>query len=60
MADFKNKFSWSKSRDSIFRDCKRKYFFNYYGSWGGWEISSPERIKKIYYLKKINTKEISI
>lgn len=60
MADFKNKFSWSKSRDSIFRDCKRKYFFNYYGSWGGWENSSPERIKKIYYLKKINTKEIWI
>lgn len=60
MAEFKNEFSWSKSRDQVFRECKRKYFFNHYGFWGGWDKSKSERIKKIYYLKQLATKEIWI
>ena len=34
--EFKNDFSWSFSRDSAFNTCKRKYYYSYYGSWGGW------------------------
>jgi|APSaa5957512622_1039677.scaffolds.fasta_scaffold00224_41 hypothetical protein len=55
---FKNEFSWSKSRDGIFRECRRKYFFNHYGFWNGWIASEDDRIKRIYYLKKLNGKEV--
>ncbi len=58
MTDFKNEFSWSKSRDGLFNECKRKYFFNHYGSWNGWDHNELDRTKRIYYLKKLNTKEI--
>jgi len=30
-----NEFSWSRSRDNTFQDCRRKYFYHYYGSWVG-------------------------
>ncbi|MCD4771622.1 PD-(D/E)XK nuclease family protein [archaeon] len=55
---FKNEFSWSKSRDGTFGECKRKYFFNHYGFWDGWIASEDDRIKRIYYLKKLATKEL--
>lgn len=55
---FRNEFSWSKSRDGLFKECKRKYFFNHYGFWDGWVASEDERIKRIYYLKKLATKEL--
>lgn len=58
MAAFKNEFSWSKSRDTVFKECKRKYFFNHYGFWNGWVASEEDRIKRIYYLKKLSTKEV--
>jgi hypothetical protein len=55
---FRNEFSWSKSRDSLFRRCKRKYYFNHYGFWNGWIASEEDRTKRIYYLKKLVTKEL--
>ena len=55
---FKNEFSWSKSRDSLFKECKRKYFFNHYGFWNGWIASEDDRVKRIYYLKKLSGKEV--
>lgn len=58
MTDLKNEFSWSKSRNEMFNECKRKYFFNYYGSWNGWDNNEKDRTKRIYYLKQLNTKEI--
>ena len=58
MMVFKNEFSWSKSREGLFKECKRKYFFNHYGSWGGWIASEDDRVKRIYYLKKLNGKEV--
>jgi hypothetical protein len=56
MGTFKNEFSWSVSRDSIFRECPRKYYFNYYGSWSGWEIEAPERARKLYVLKNLKNR----
>ncbi|MFH0808322.1 MAG: PD-(D/E)XK nuclease family protein [archaeon] len=55
---FKNEFSWSKSRDCLFNECRRKYFFNHYGFWNGWIASEDDRVKRIYYLKKLSTKEL--
>ena len=51
MADFENKFSWSISQDRTFQTCKRKYYLNRYGSWGGWDKDSDELTRKIYILK---------
>lgn len=56
MADFKNEFSWSKSRNDLFQDCARKYYFNYYGSWNGWKYNSDTRTREIYYLKKLQSR----
>lgn len=58
MADFKNTFSWSSSRASLFSECKRKYYFNYYGSWGGWASDAPERIRQTYVLKQLKTRAL--
>ena len=53
---FENEFSWSKSRDAMFRECLRKYYFNYYGSWGGWRMDSPKKTRQLYILKKLITR----
>jgi hypothetical protein len=58
MEEFRNEFSWSKSRDGVFGECRRKYYFNHYGFWGGWDSGSAERTKRIYYLKKLSGKEV--
>jgi CRISPR/Cas system-associated exonuclease Cas4 (RecB family) len=50
---FKNKFNWSVSRDGVFQNCPRQYYFQYYGSWGGWEYDAPDRIRKLYVLKQL-------
>jgi hypothetical protein len=56
VAEIRNEFSWSKSRDEIFRTCPRQYYFNYYGYWGGWEKSAPERTRRIYVLKNLKNR----
>ena len=43
--EFKNDFSWSFSRDNAFNTCKRKYYYSYYGSWGGWNKDADELSK---------------
>jgi len=53
-----NKLSWSKTRDEIFGVCPRKYYFQYYGSWGGWNVKAPARTRKIYVLKQLQTRHI--
>jgi hypothetical protein len=56
MAEFRNEFSWSKSRDEIFQTCPRQYYFNYYGYWGGWDKSAPARRRQIYILKNLKNR----
>lgn len=56
MAELVNEFSWSKSRDEVFRRCPRRYWFHYYGSWGGWEHDCDPRTRKIYVLKQLTTR----
>ena len=55
MARLRNTFSWSASRDRLFRDCARAYWFSYYGSWGGWERGADPRTRRLYYLKNLTT-----
>ena len=58
MTTFKNEFSWSVSRDEIFRRCHRMYYFQYYGSWGGWEIDADDRTRMIYILKQLQNRQM--
>jgi hypothetical protein len=57
-AELKNEFSWSNSRDATFRECPRRYYFRYYGSWGGWSASAEPRTRKLYVLKQLRTRHM--
>jgi hypothetical protein len=57
---FKNTFSWSVSRDNVLQECPRKYYFNYYGHWGGWLRDAPRRVREIYVLKQLKHRPIWI
>lgn len=51
MKKFENKLTWSFSRDRLFNDCRRAYYYQYYASWGGWESGADEFTRKAYILK---------
>ncbi len=53
--ELRNEFSWSFSRDYLFRECKRAYFYHYYGSFGGWEPDAPPEVRLAYVLKNLTT-----
>lgn len=48
-----NLFSWSPSRDRLFKNCLRAYYYTYYGSWGGWDANAPEQTRLLYTLKNM-------
>ncbi len=56
LSDFKNEFSWSFSRHSIFEECPRKYWLNHYGFWNGWRSDSPPRVQELYIQKNLVTR----
>jgi hypothetical protein len=56
MPDLQNEFSWSKSRHEKFAECRRAYFYAYYGSWGGWEAAPGTAVRELYVLKKLSSR----
>lgn len=56
--ELKNEFSWSKSRHETFHECHRKYYFHYYGAWGGWDLNADPRMRQIYVLKNLETRQM--
>jgi len=56
--ELKNKFAWSKSRHETFDECPRKYYFQYYGSWGGWNRDAEPRTRELYILKNLETRQM--
>jgi len=56
MAELVNEFSWSKSRDETFRKCPRLYYYQYYGSWGGWNAGCDDRTRELYVLKQLTSR----
>lgn len=58
MTLFENEFSWSVSRDVVFKTCRRKYFYQYYGSWGGWSFDAENRTRTIYILKQLKNRQM--
>jgi CRISPR/Cas system-associated exonuclease Cas4 (RecB family) len=58
LGTYVNEFSWSKSRDAVFMECPRQYWFRYYGYWGGWEVGAPPRTRQIYVLKQLKSRHM--
>jgi len=58
MTELKNEFSWSKTRDEVFKTCLRQYWFAYYGYWNGWLENAPERTRQIYILKNLKNRQM--
>lgn len=58
MSELRNEFSWSKTRDETFRKCPRQYYFQYYGSWGGWNVDCDTRTREIYVLKQLQSRSM--
>lgn len=56
MAELRNEFSWSTSRDDTFRLCPRRYFYHYYGAWGGWDGKADPKTRTLYVLKQLQTR----
>ena len=50
---FKNRFGWSLSRERMFDECRRRYFFHYYLSWGGWQRSASIVSREAFKLKRL-------
>jgi CRISPR/Cas system-associated exonuclease Cas4 (RecB family) len=48
-------FSWSQSRRSTFRECPRKYYWQYYGAHNGWFEDAEPTARTAYRLKQIKS-----
>ena len=53
MSKLANEFTWSHSRHNAFRECMRRYYFSYYGSWHGWESDASARQQELYLHNKL-------
>ena len=58
VADLVNDFSWSRTRDNVFQECRRRYYLHYYGSWGGWNADGDPRTRLLYVLKQLATRQM--
>src|SRR5256712_11257959 len=57
MGELANEFSWSRSRDNTFQECRRRYFYHYYGAWGGWDAGATEDVPRLYILKQLASRQ---
>ena len=57
MAALRNEFSWSHSRDDLFRTCPRQYYYHYYGAWGGWDAKADPKARTLYILRQLQTRQ---
>ena len=55
MADLRNEIAWSWSRHKTLRECPRKYYWQYYGSWGGWSEEADSNARAAYRLKRLTS-----
>ena len=53
-----NTLVWSAHRAKTLGTCARKYYYNYIGSWEGWDKSSPPEVQTAYRLKHLTTVEL--
>ena len=58
VADLANEFSWSRTRDNVFQECRRRYYYHYYGAWGGWDAAADPATRALYVLKQLGTRQM--
>jgi PD-(D/E)XK nuclease superfamily protein len=58
VADLANEFSWSRTRDAVFQECRRRYYYHYYGAWGGWDAAADPTAHSLYVLKQLGTRQM--
>jgi hypothetical protein len=58
VAERVNEFSWSRTRDAVFQDCRRRYYLHYYGAWGGWDPGADPLARRLYVLKQLGTRHM--
>ena len=51
-------FSWSYFRHTLFNQCKRAYFYHYYGAQNGWDQYSSSSSQHIHKLKNIKSTDL--
>jgi CRISPR/Cas system-associated exonuclease Cas4 (RecB family) len=51
-----NRLTWSKSRGETLDHCARKYWWTYYGSWGGWAHDAAAEAREAYVLKNLHSR----
>jgi len=56
--DLANEFSWSRTRDNVFQECRRRYYLHYYGAWGGWDAGATPEARALYVLKQLGTRQM--
>ena len=50
-------FVWSFARHETFQTCLRRYWYSYYGAWGGWRADAPATVRELYRLKRLFTRQ---
>jgi len=52
----RNEFSWSHSRYETFRECLRRYYYQYYAYWGGWSADADPVARRLYILRNLKNR----
>jgi hypothetical protein len=58
MGEIRCELSWSPSRAKTFESCRRQYYYQYYGSWRGWEVKADETARRLYRLKQMKSLDV--
>src|SRR5262245_22826117 len=58
VAELRNEFSWSRTRDNAFQECRRRYYYQYYGAWGGWDPGADPAVRTLYMLKQLGSRHM--
>lgn len=58
MGEIRCELSWSPSRAKTFESCRRQYYYQYYGSWRGWEAQADPLPRLLYRLKQMKSLDV--
>lgn len=52
-------FTWSLSISKLLEACARRYFYQRYGSWNGWDESGSAEARRAYQLKQLTSLDLA-
>jgi hypothetical protein len=56
VGELRNELAWSFSRHCCLLACARRYHYQHYASWGGWERAAAPEVRETYRLKQLTTR----